>query len=97
MQNLSKLAVKQLEKLLTKDGWLEMLIANNSKVGNSVFFEKEQFPWSKDLEANWMVIRKELEGVLERVDELPNFQDISKRQSRIANDNRWKTYFLYAF
>ena len=34
---------------------------------------------------------------MERVDELPNFQDISKRQYRIANDNRWKTYFFKAF
>ncbi|MEM9922251.1 MAG: aspartyl/asparaginyl beta-hydroxylase domain-containing protein [Cyanobacteria bacterium P01_D01_bin.50] len=97
MPNLAKIAVKQLEKLLTKDGWLETLVANHSKVGNSVFFDVEQFPWAKDLEANWMVIRKELEQVIERVDDLPNFQDISKRQYRIANDNRWKTYFLYAF
>ena len=97
MQNLSKLFVKQLEKLLTKDGWLETLIAKNSQVGDSVLFNTEQFAWAKDLEDNWMVIRKELEKVLERVDELPNFQDISKRQSRIANDNRWKTYFFYAF
>jgi beta-hydroxylase len=43
------------------------------------------------------VIRKELEQVLEYVDELPNFQDISPRQRRIANDNRWKTYFFFAF
>ena len=97
MQNLSKIAVKQLEKLLTKDGWLERLIAKNSKVSNSVFFDVEKFPWAKDLEANWMTIRQELDGVLERVDELPNFQDISKRQYRIANDNLWKTYFFYAF
>ncbi len=97
MKDLSKLLVKQLEKLLTKDGWLERLIAKNSLVSDSVIFDVEQFPWAKDLEANWMVIRQELEQVLERVDELPNFQDISQRQSRIANDNRWKTYFLYAF
>ncbi|NJL78101.1 MAG: aspartyl/asparaginyl beta-hydroxylase domain-containing protein [Richelia sp. SM2_1_7] len=97
MQDLSKIAVTQLEKLLSKDGWLETLVAKNSKVENSVFFDVEQFPWAKNLEANWMTIRKELEQVLERVDELPNFQDISKRQTRIANDNLWKTYFFYAF
>jgi beta-hydroxylase len=97
MKDLSKIAVQQLEKLLTKDGWLERLIAKNSLVGNSVFFDVEEFTWAKDLEANWMVIRKELDQVLERVDELPNFQDISKRQYRIANDNLWKTYFFYAF
>ena len=57
MQSLSKSVVKQLEKLLTKDGWLERWIAKNSLVGDSVFFEEEQFPWSKDLEANLKEIR----------------------------------------
>ena len=31
MPNLSKVVVKQLEKLLTKDGWLERWIAKNSE------------------------------------------------------------------
>ena len=97
MANILGTLAKQLEKLLTKDGWLERLVAKHSLVGDSVFFENEQFPWSKNLEADWIVIRKELDSVLERVDDLPNFQDISKRQYRIANDNRWKTYFFYAF
>jgi beta-hydroxylase len=66
-------------------------------VGDSIFFDTQHFPWAVDLESNWLVIRKELEQVLQYVDDLPNFQDISKRQNRIANDNRWKTYFFYAF
>ncbi|MEM7725675.1 MAG: aspartyl/asparaginyl beta-hydroxylase domain-containing protein [Cyanobacteria bacterium P01_A01_bin.45] len=89
--------VKQLEKLVAQDSWLERLVSKYSLVGESVFFDTEQFPWSKDLESNWLVIRQELEQVLERVDELPNFDDISKRQKRIAGDNLWKTYFFYAF
>lgn len=76
---------------------LEGLVPQYSKVGNSVFFTPEQFPWSKMLEANWKVIREELDEVMEHTDALPNFQDISPRQHRIANDNRWKTYFFWAF
>jgi beta-hydroxylase len=49
------------------------------------------------LEANWEVIRKELDQVMTYADALPNFQDISPRQTRIANDNLWKTYFFCAF
>ena len=97
MKGVLDITVKKLEKLVTKDSWLENLVSKHSLVGDSVFFDVEQFPWAKELEANSGVIRQELEKILERVDDLPNFQDISKRQSRIANDNRWKTYFFYAF
>jgi len=41
-------------------------------------------------------MRQELEGVLERRDELPSFHEISRGQSRISDD-RWKTFFLYAY
>jgi ornithine lipid ester-linked acyl 2-hydroxylase len=76
---------------------IESLVPQYSKVGESIFFSKEQFPWVDLLEANWKVIREELDEVMEYADALPNFQDISPRQSRIANDNLWKTFFFCAF
>ncbi|MEO0409130.1 MAG: aspartyl/asparaginyl beta-hydroxylase domain-containing protein [Cyanobacteria bacterium P01_A01_bin.135] len=88
------MVVKRLEKMVPQ---IEKMVPTYSKVGESVFFTKEQFPWAALLEENWTTIRRELDAVLERVDDLPNFQDISKRQYRIANDNRWKTYFFKAF
>lgn len=97
MQKLTNAIVQKLEQLILKDAWLENLTAQYSKVGDAVFFESAQFPWAANLEANWQVIRQELEQVMQSVDQLPNYQDISKRQYRIANDNRWKTYFFYAF
>jgi ornithine lipid ester-linked acyl 2-hydroxylase len=75
----------------------ERWIGESSDVGNSVFFKEEQFPWVQELEANWHVIRQELDNVMQFVEDLPNFQDISERQYRIANDDRWKTYFFCAF
>lgn len=76
---------------------LESLVPKYSLVGNSTFFTVEQFPWAKKLEDNWQVIRQELDEVLVHTEALPNFQDISPRQQRIANDDRWKTYFFCAF
>jgi len=76
---------------------IERAVPRYSKVGDRVFFEVEQFPWARDLEANWKVIRTELEDVLERVGELPNFQEIMPRQGRITQDDGWKTYYFYAF
>jgi ornithine lipid ester-linked acyl 2-hydroxylase len=83
-----------LTKLVNK---LESMVPEYSLVGDSVFFTKEQFPWAEELEANWKVIRSELEEVLKHTDALPNFHDISPRQQRIAGDDLWKTYFFCAF
>lgn len=77
--------------------FIESKVPEYSMVGESVFFSKEQFPWAERLEENWQVIRKELDQVMEYADALPNFQDISPRQHRIANDDRWKTFFFWAF
>ncbi|GAB4382006.1 MAG: aspartyl/asparaginyl beta-hydroxylase domain-containing protein [Elainellaceae cyanobacterium] len=76
---------------------LESLVPKYSLVGDSVFFNKELFPWTEQLEANWQVIRQELDQVMPYADALPNFQDISPRQNRISPDNLWKTFFFCAF
>lgn len=76
---------------------LESLVPEYSLVGDSTFFSIDQFPWAKKLEANWQVIRKELDQVMLYADALPNFQDISPRQQNLANDDRWKTFFFYGF
>lgn len=76
---------------------LERLVAKYSLVGDSVFFTNDQFPWANEMEANWEVIRQELDQILPFAEQLPNFDDISPRQKRIAGDNLWKTYFFYAF
>ena len=76
---------------------LESLAPTYSLVGDSIFFSTDQFPWAKELESNWRVIRQELDQVLQHVDALPNFQDIMPRQQRISPDDGWKTYYFYAF
>ena len=80
--------------------WLwrcERLLHNSSLVGNPVFFEPKMFPWTAHLEESWRVIREELEEVLKHRDALPNFQDISPDQHRLSQDDRWKTFFFYAY
>lgn len=76
---------------------IEALVPKYSLVGESVFFETDQFPWAYELEANWQVIREELDAILPFADKLPNFDEISPRQKRIAGDDLWKTYFFCAF
>jgi ornithine lipid ester-linked acyl 2-hydroxylase len=82
------------EKILAP---VERFIGKRSLVGDEQFFPLERFPWVEHIEANWEVIREELEGVLEDREALPNFQDISKDQIEITDDDRWKTFFLYGY
>jgi aspartyl/asparaginyl beta-hydroxylase (cupin superfamily) len=76
---------------------VERFIGKRSLVGDATFFENDSFPWIAEVEANWATIRAELEKVLEDREALPNFQDISKDQLEITDDDNWKTFFLYGF
>jgi len=76
---------------------IERFIGSRSLVGEATFFGNERFPWIAEVEANWTTIREELERVLEDREGLPNFQDISKDQIEITDDDRWKTLFLYGY
>ena len=76
---------------------VERFIGERSLVGDATFFPNERFAWIERVEANWQTIREELEGVLADREALPNFQDISKDQIEITDDERWKTYFLYGY
>ena len=76
---------------------IERFIGRRSLVGDATFFPLERFPWVKHVEDNWELIREELEQVLLDHAALPNFQDISKDQIEITDDDRWKTFFLYGY
>ncbi|MEL6223643.1 MAG: aspartyl/asparaginyl beta-hydroxylase domain-containing protein [Cyanobacteria bacterium J06627_8] len=76
---------------------IEAHIAQQSRVENTPFLDGQQFPWVAQLEANWPIIRSELDDILQLVSAIPNFQDISADQSSITSDNLWKTYFFYGY
>jgi beta-hydroxylase len=76
---------------------VERFIGRRSLVGDATFFELERFAWVRHIEENWTVIREEVERLLEDQAALPNFQDISRDQIEITDDDRWKTFFLYGY
>ncbi|MHB1469117.1 MAG: aspartyl/asparaginyl beta-hydroxylase domain-containing protein [Solirubrobacteraceae bacterium] len=82
------------ERLLSP---IERFIGRRSLVGEATFFEADDFSWIAHIERNADVIKEELEAVLRDREALPNFQDISKDQIAITDDDRWKTYFLYGY
>jgi aspartyl/asparaginyl beta-hydroxylase (cupin superfamily) len=76
---------------------IERFIGKRSLVGDATFFPLERFPWVARVEEQWEVICSEAERLLEDREALANFQDISKDQVEITDDDRWKTFFLYGY
>jgi aspartyl/asparaginyl beta-hydroxylase (cupin superfamily) len=74
----------------------ERLIARTPS-GRTEFFEPDEFPWIADVEARADEIKEELDGLLARVDQLPNFQDIQEEQRMLTQDDRWKVFGFYAY
>jgi len=76
---------------------IERFIGKRSLVGDATFFPTKRFPWVEHIEDNWHAIRDEAAALLENREALANFQDISKDQIEITDDDRWKTFFIYGY
>jgi ornithine lipid ester-linked acyl 2-hydroxylase len=75
----------------------EWLVRRFSSVGQHPFFATSEFRWIQHIEAGWTMIRDELDGVLRERGRIPNFHTISPDQLQITQDDKWKTYMLYAY
>jgi aspartyl/asparaginyl beta-hydroxylase (cupin superfamily) len=76
---------------------IHRLIGRYSLIGDQPFFSQEAFPWSRQVEADWKVIREELDVIMQHREQLPNFQEISPDQKNIATEDKWKTFFFFAY
>jgi ornithine lipid ester-linked acyl 2-hydroxylase len=77
--------------------WVERRIAANAIHGNPPIYNPAEFPWVAEVEKEWKKIRTELDVVMQRKDELPNFQDISTDVKTIQRDNQWKTFVFTGY
>jgi ornithine lipid ester-linked acyl 2-hydroxylase len=76
---------------------IERWIGRRSPVGDTPFYDNDQFPWIAPLEAHWQEIRAELEPLLADRDAIPAFHDISVDQVDLSGDREWQTYFLFGY
>jgi aspartyl/asparaginyl beta-hydroxylase (cupin superfamily) len=63
---------------------------------SQVFFDPAMFAWTPRIEALWPTIRAELDQLLNERDRLPGFEQISRRQRRIATGG-WKVFFFNVY
>lgn len=100
-----KLGEKQLkapettfDKFFTKlISWVEERNARHSAVGNPPIYDPKLFPWMTEIEREWPLIRKELDVLLKRRDELPSFHEVTDEVATITQDDNWKTFFLMGY
>lgn len=75
---------------------VERPIDQFSLVGTGEFFAPENFPWTKQLEANWLSIRHELEAVMSE-QEIPGFQEVLPSQQSLTQGKQWQTFLLFGY
>lgn len=76
---------------------IERILIRYSLVPDTPFLVSPEFSWVRTLEADWKLMRAELDRLLEAPERIPNFQDISRDQYNISQDDKWKSYFLYGY
>jgi len=76
---------------------IEEVLARFAVYGNPPVYNPHLFSWTKKLEANWQVIREELEKVLARKEKLPAFHEITPEVKTITQDQNWKTFLFCGY
>ena len=78
--------------------FIEKILLKHSLIGDSPFFANDLFNWVPYIEKNIPILKKEMLRVLARIDDLPNFQDISIEQSHLTREiNKWKIFPFFAY
>jgi len=81
-------------RLLQLQDSLESALARVSVHGDPKVYDNRLFPWAAEVEAEWRLIRQELDQVMQYRDKIPSFHEILKEAGTITADQNWKTFFL---
>ena len=77
--------------------WVERLNLKYSKLGNPPIYDKAVFPWIREIEREWRLVRGELDRVLTRKDDLPGFHELATDIATISQDHGWKSFMLCGY
>jgi len=72
-------------------------IKRHSKIGDKALPEPKHFPWLKDLEDNWEIIRREADIILQYRDAIPPLSEISPDHAKLDSEKKWRSYFLWGY
>jgi beta-hydroxylase len=86
--------VKRGKKILRA---LFSFLGKQSLVGDPAVFDASKFPWAMELEKNFDVIHRELQGILTMREYIPFIHDVSPYEQKISKGENWRTFFLMGF
>ena len=75
----------------------EWLVRRFSAVGQQPFFSPSEFAWIPRVEAGWTAIRDELRALLGERARIPSLHEVSAGEAMLTQDDKWKTFWLYAY
>ncbi len=76
---------------------IEWLITKFSRDGRRTFFEPDAFPWTRAIKAGTAEVRRELDQLMLRRQQIPTFTELSEKQKYLAPPEQWHTFFLYLY
>jgi aspartyl/asparaginyl beta-hydroxylase (cupin superfamily) len=76
---------------------LEKMNLMTSKCGVGPIFDLDLFPWICNVEGRLEDVSSELKGVLENIDRIPRFDELSRKQERLNADQKWRTFVFSIF
>lgn len=72
----------------------ESLLVKSSIIPDEPVYDSNTFTWVPSVEADWKLVREELDKIMTYRDRIPSFHEIIKEVSTITTDDDWKTFFL---
>ncbi len=75
---------------------IESFVVRRSVYGDPPFYDPSLFPWVREVEGEWRLVRAELDRIMPEREKLPNFHEILTPVKTITTDTDWKTYWLTA-
>ena len=76
---------------------VDKILAKQSRVGDPSVFDTGDFPFVSLLEENWETIAAEAQSIVAERDGVHSLVDVSPDHQGIADDKRWKSFFLVGY
>lgn len=71
--------------------------ARYSLIPNDPVLDADLFPWTAQIARHWAEIRDEALAIYSHLDAIPPLRRISPDHRRIAEDDRWRSFFLVGY
>jgi beta-hydroxylase len=76
---------------------IDRVLLRSAAIEEHPVFPNGLFDWAPGLEADWQTIRNEAQALLQDRTVAPPVRELSQEHHKIAVDDRWRSFFLWAY